>query len=188
MLMMRVRQGKIGALYAGSIATAVSAIVGHYPWFACYNFLKSAAWLPVLMPSQLLRNAAIGLISSIVSDTVVNVFRVVKTTKQSMGSKHDMSYGETIRMILAADGWKGLFGRGLRTRIVANALQSVMFTVIWRGLAEYWGSTSSNTNSSAGGTGVRGANAAPRKEVTLEEAVDLPNHRVEHRQLNATVT
>jgi hypothetical protein len=31
---------------------------------------------------------------------------------------------------------KGLFGRGLRTRILGNALQSVLFTVIWRGLAE----------------------------------------------------
>jgi hypothetical protein len=39
-------------------------------------------------------------------------------------------------MILAADGWRGLFGRGLRTRIFANALQSIVFTVIWRGLAE----------------------------------------------------
>lgn len=31
---------------------------------------------------------------------------------------------------------QGLFGRGLRTRILGNALQSVLFTVIWRGLAE----------------------------------------------------
>jgi len=39
-------------------------------------------------------------------------------------------------MILAADGWAGLFGRGLRTRIMANALQSIVFTVIWRALAD----------------------------------------------------
>lgn len=31
---------------------------------------------------------------------------------------------------------QGLFGRGLRTRILGNAVQSVLFTVIWRGLAE----------------------------------------------------
>lgn len=41
-------------------------------------------------------------------------------------------------MILAADGWKGLFGRGLRTRIIANGFQSVVFTVAWRGIAEYF--------------------------------------------------
>jgi hypothetical protein len=137
--MRRVRAGKIGALYQGSIATAVSSIVGHYPWFVTFNTLSSAQWLRHLVPFQLLRNASIGLVSSIVSDTVVNVFRVVKTTKQSMGSKHDLSYSEIIRMIVAADGWKGLFGRGLKARIFANALQSIVFTVIWRGLAERWG-------------------------------------------------
>lgn len=83
-----------------------------------------------------LRNAGIGLIASIISDTCVNAIRVVKTTKQSIGTKHAISYMETIRMILAADGWKGLFGRGLRTRIVANAIQSIVFTVIWRSLAD----------------------------------------------------
>lgn len=31
---------------------------------------------------------------------------------------------------------QGLFGRGLRTRILGNAVQSVLFTVVWRGLAE----------------------------------------------------
>ena len=41
-------------------------------------------------------------------------------------------------MILAADGWRGLFGRGLKTRILGNALQSIIFTVIWRGLSERW--------------------------------------------------
>ena len=77
--------------------------------------------------------------ASVVSDSIVNVFRVVKTTKQAFGAKRNLSYSETIRMVLAADGWKGLFGRGLRTRILANALQSVVFTIVWRGLAERWG-------------------------------------------------
>lgn len=91
-----------------------------------------------LIPSPLFRNAAIGIASSVVSDSVVNVFRVIKTTKQSLGSKQNASYLETVRIILAADGYKGLFGRGLRTRIYANALQSVVFTIVWRGLIDYW--------------------------------------------------
>jgi hypothetical protein len=45
-------------------------------------------------------------------------------------------------MVLAADGWKGLFGRGLRTRILANSLQSIVFTTIWRGLSERWANQS----------------------------------------------
>jgi hypothetical protein len=106
------------------------------------------------MTSQLLRNAGVGLLASIVSDTASNAFRVVKTTKQSIGSKHVLSYVDTIRMILAADGWKGLFGRGLRTRIFANALQSIVFTIIWRGLAEQWGNRSTTDSESRreGGT------------------------------------
>jgi hypothetical protein len=104
--------------------------------FFTYNTLSKNEALKGWIPNQLLRNAGTGLLASIVSDTTVNAIRVVKTTKQSIGSKHNASYAETIRMILAADGWKGLFGRGLRTRIFANALQSMIFTVIWRGLAD----------------------------------------------------
>ena len=100
-----------------------------------------------MIASKLIRTAWIGLTASIVSDTVVNAARVVKTTKQAVGSKHDLSYGDAIRMVVAADGWKGLFGRGLRTRIFANSLQSIVFTVIWRGLAERWGSRSSADDS-----------------------------------------
>ena len=72
------------------------------------------------------------------SDTIVNSIRVIKTMKQSMASTHKITYLETIKIILAADGWRGLFGRGLKARIYANALQSLVFTIIWRGLADYW--------------------------------------------------
>jgi hypothetical protein len=136
--MRRVKAGKIGVLYQGAIANALSSFVGHYPWFYTYNVLSKSEVLKSWIPNQLVRNAGTGLFASIVADTVVNAIRVVKTTKQAIGSKHNVGYGETIRMILAADGWKGLFGRGLRTRIFANALQSIVFTLIWRGLAERW--------------------------------------------------
>ena len=99
-------------------------------------------------------------------------------------------------MILAADGWKGLFGRGLRTRIFANALQSIIFTVIWRGLAERWGtakdeSTTADRYYESGGNlngGIRGAQTIIAKPThdDPEELIDLPNHHLEHRQLNDT--
>ena len=53
---------------------------------------------------------------------------------------------DAISMILAADGWKGLFGRGLKSRIIANGIQSVIFTVIWRGLAQRFNNDKSNEN------------------------------------------
>jgi hypothetical protein len=111
--------------------------------FYVYNLLSKSEVMTQLFGSQLVRNGIVGLAASIVSDTAVNSLRVIKTTKQSLGSKHNLSYFDTIRMVLAADGWKGLFGRGLRTRILANALQSAFFTIMWRGLADRWGNQSS---------------------------------------------
>ncbi len=167
-LMRRVRAGKISALYQGAAATAVSSTIGHYPWFVIYNGLSAAEWLKRLVPKKLLRNASIGLVASVVSDTLVNVFRVIKTTKQSIGANHDFTYQDTIRVIVAADGWKGLFGRGLRTRVLANSVQSILFTVIWRGLAERWGNTNENTEAverKRGGTNLRqGVKTSEKKE------------------------
>jgi hypothetical protein len=100
--------------------------------------LSKSETVKALIPRPLVRNALIGTIASFVSDTVVNSIRVIKTTKQAMGARHKVSYVEVINMVLAADGWKGLFGRGLQTRLLSNALQSMIFTVIWRGLTEAW--------------------------------------------------
>lgn len=145
-LIRRVKAGKISVLYQGSLAMAVSAMVAHYPWFYTFNLLNNSAMVHSMISCDLLRNAGIGVVASFISDTLVNSVRVIKTMKQSMGSKHAVSYLETINMILAADGWKGLFGRGLRTRLYANALQSLVFTVIWRGLSDYWKAEPENRN------------------------------------------
>eukprot|EP00979_Chaetoceros_neogracilis_P006436 scaffold1308_cov246-Chaetoceros_neogracile.AAC.14 len=137
-LMRKVKAGKIYVLYQGAFANAASAIAAHYPWFYIYRVLSRSKLLHSMIGSHLLRNATVGFAASVVSDTFANAIRVVKTTKQSIASKHTVSYGEVVAMILAADGWKGLFGRGLRTRILGNAVQSILFTIIWRGLADKW--------------------------------------------------
>lgn len=137
-LMSQVKEGRIHLLYAGSFANAASSFISHYPWFYTYNKLSRNEVIKALFPWNTGRNAMIGFLSSIVSDTVANFMRVIKTTKQALSSTRVVTYAETISVILAADGLKGLFGRGLRTRIMANALQSVLFTVIWRSLAHRW--------------------------------------------------
>ena len=35
-------------------------------------------------------------------------------------------------MVVDADGWSGLLCRGLGTRLLANALQSALFAVVWK--------------------------------------------------------
>lgn len=137
-LMRRVKAGKIRVMYQGAIATSISSILGNYPWFLTYNLLSKSESVSMLFGNKLLKNAGIGVVASIVSDTAVNAIRVIKTTKQSVGCKRDIGYIETAQMVLAASGWKGLLGRGLSARIIANALQSIIFTIIWRSLAENW--------------------------------------------------
>lgn len=34
--------------------------------------------------------------------------------------------------IIKDEGWLSLFGRGLGTRILANGIQGIMFSVLWR--------------------------------------------------------
>lgn len=65
-----------------------------YPWFATYNFLSENIAEPPKHPLivWLLRLAFIGFVASIVSDSVSNSLRVVKTYRQVNDTK--VSYGE----------------------------------------------------------------------------------------------
>ena len=138
-LLSKVRKGHIHLLYSRALANALSSFIGHYPWFYTYNLLSKNEALIKSIPWATGRNALIGFMSSIVSDTVANSMRVIKTSKQALGStRSSITYAETISLILAVDGWRGLLGRGLKTRILGNALQSILFTVVWRGLSERW--------------------------------------------------
>ena len=47
--------------------------------------------------------------------------RVVKTAKQTVTTP--MTYTEVVKMVIEKDGVAGLFGRGLRTKIIANGIQ-----------------------------------------------------------------
>jgi len=119
-------------LYHGSLAAYSATFVGHYPWFVTYNYLN--AYLPKSddMLQNLARNATIGFSSSVCSDCCSNSIRVVKTYKQS--SKIPVSYPESVKQVIQKDGIIGLFGRGLKTRILGNGLQGIMFTIVFKGI------------------------------------------------------
>ena len=106
-----------------------------YPWYLTFNSLNEA--LPSFgdeLPLKLCRSAVLGITAAGVSDCISNSIRVLKTTRQT--SEVTISYREAAQQILDSDGWQGLFGRGLRTRLVTNALQAALFTVIWKVLEE----------------------------------------------------
>jgi hypothetical protein len=132
LLMAKVKREGFTVLYQGGLANALASFVGSYPWFLTFNF--AMAHLPAPPPGvllyKLLRTAVAGVAASCVSDCVSNVIRVLKTTRQT--SATTIGYREAAKQIIDKEGLKGLFGRGLGTRLMTNAIQAAMFTVVWK--------------------------------------------------------
>lgn len=116
--------------FQGALASAAATFVGHYPWFFVYNYLGEVLPKYDDTPRKLGRSAVIGFCSSAVSDCCSNSIRVIKVYKQSNTEK--ISYPEALKRVLAEDGVMGLLGRGLQTKIIANGLQGLMFSVLWK--------------------------------------------------------
>ena len=116
--------------FHGAIAAASATMVGHFPWFFTYNYLQETIPKTDDPLKKLGRNALIGFCSSVVSDTTSNSLRVIKTTRQTF--PHVVSYLEVIKHVIDKDGIMGLLGRGLKTRLIANGVQGIMFSVLWR--------------------------------------------------------
>ncbi|OWO98261.1 mitochondrial substrate carrier protein [Marssonina coronariae] len=138
LLRQRIKTDGVVSLWWGALATAAATFVGNYPWFATYNTLMETIPAP---PKDsifvwLLRLALIGFIASVVSDTVSNSLRVVKTYRQVNDTQ--VSYAEAARQVILMDGITGLFGRGLKTRILCNGLQGLIFSILWKLFLDLW--------------------------------------------------
>lgn len=126
-------QRGLSVFYQGAIATSVATVVGHYPWFYTNNKLHEI--LPRPAPDSpkfytLARNGFIGFVASAISDTTSNSIRVIKTTKQT--HRESISYATAVKEVVQKDGVIGLFGRGLKTRLLTNGLQGLMFSILWK--------------------------------------------------------
>ena len=127
----RINEKGFISLYDGAFANGISALFGHYPWFVVHNYLDR--YLPMYnnnIALSLMRNAFIGFISSCVSDVISNPIRVLKTSKQTGDGKK--SYKEIFKDIIKKEGYKGIFTRGLSTRLLTNGIQGIMFNVMWK--------------------------------------------------------
>ncbi|TRM68373.1 mitochondrial carrier domain-containing protein [Schizophyllum amplum] len=132
----RVKKYGVTTLWYGALATAAATFVGHYPWFGTYNYLDANLPPSHTVMQTLARRAFIGFCASVVSDTISNSLRVVKTYRQVNETK--IGYMDSARAVIATDGLKGLFGRGLKTRILANGLQGILFSILWRLFLDIW--------------------------------------------------
>jgi rRNA maturation endonuclease Nob1 len=133
--LLRAKIAKSGpqVIFHGATATMAATFVGHYPFFATFNTLQANIDVPKDLPSKLLRNACIGFVSSTVSDTISNSLRVVKTVRQTNAT---MSYKDIVTGIIEKEGYMGLFGRGLKTRLLCNGTQGLMFSVVYKMVEE----------------------------------------------------
>lgn len=139
----KVRTHGVGVMYYGSMASATATLAGHYPWYTTYNYLTTI--IPEYKENvalKLTRSAGIGFCASVVSDCISNSFRVVKTARQS--AKDNATYAQVIRGIVQKDGMLGLLGRGLKTRLLTNAIQGTMFSVCWKLGQDMWRDSDKN--------------------------------------------
>ena len=131
------------ALFEGALGASAATWVGHYPWFVTHNFLEAFCVRNQIMDAHLknqdplrknIRRALLGLLSSLVSDVCSNAIRVLKTYKQT--SIEPIGYVEAATKIIEKDGLAGLFFRGLTSKLTANALNAMLFTVVWKAISE----------------------------------------------------
>ncbi|KAG6895156.1 hypothetical protein C0992_002872 [Termitomyces sp. T32_za158] len=135
-LRQRIAQYGVGTLWYGAFATAAATFVGHYPWFGTYNYLEANLPEAHTLLQKLVRSAFIGFVSSVVSDSISNSLRVVKTYRQVNETR--IGYLDAARTVITTDGVGGLLGRGLKTRILTNGLQGLIFSILWKFFQDIW--------------------------------------------------
>lgn len=55
-----------------------------------------------------------------------------KATQPLSHTNGEITYREALALVLEKDGVSGLFGRGLKTRLLTNAIQGAAFSVLWK--------------------------------------------------------
>ena len=140
----RLRLPPLSATTHGSYNTLYHAVVFHscshsqslpllYRFFT-YNYLSETIPKQDTQVAELGRRALLGFCSSAVSDTCSNSIRVVKVYKQS--HPEQLTYTQVVRNVIKESGVSGLFFRGLETKILANGLQGILFSVLWKQFEE----------------------------------------------------
>ena len=83
----------------------------------------------------MVRRAVAGLIASLVSDVISNSIRVVSNNVAT--SEVQIGYLDAANQIIEKDGIESLLFRGLGIKLVANALQAMLFSVLWKMVIDY---------------------------------------------------
>lgn len=152
LLRRKVRNHGFSVLYHGSSYAILGAAVKHTLWFTTYNYLsaylvKAASMRaakvepaadaePQAAPGllhQVLQNALIGLSCAVVTNIIANPLSVLKAYKQT--HTDGVTYTRAFKDIVGKHGMLHLFKRGIGTRLWVDAINSMVFTALWRYLA-----------------------------------------------------
>ena len=130
LLRSRVAREGAGALYSGALAGAAAAAAAHWPWFLTHTWLTRVMPAAHTRPGALWRSAAAGFAASVASDVFANPARVLKA--QVVTASGALSYSLAFRGVWSDGGPVALLTRGLGAKLCANALQGLVFSVLWR--------------------------------------------------------
>lgn len=119
---LNIRKQGLKTMWRGSTDNGLSNYVEHVTWFHTYDTLdKRLSNMNVLLKSGFL-----GLTSSFTTDLMSNHLKIVKTMKQTT----NLTYKQIIKDIIRKNGVKGLFVRGLGTKLLTNGFQSLVFSIL----------------------------------------------------------
>ena len=131
----KIKTNGFHVLYNGGISAYSATLIGHFPWFLTFNTLE----LYIPQPNKnnkyktilsICRLGLIGFSSSFISDICSNSFRIIKISKQT--KKKDITYKKIITKIIEKDGIQGLLFTGLKTKIITNGIQGILFIILWK--------------------------------------------------------
>ncbi|OLQ07092.1 hypothetical protein AK812_SmicGene9563 [Symbiodinium microadriaticum] len=115
------------SLWRGTAGCLTGTWVAHYAWCFTNNYLHDALPTSAFGNSDLARGASIGFISNVAGDCCSNFLRVLKVIRQTAGGS--ISYHDAVKELLQRDGVRGLFGRGLPTKVASSGLQGAAFLI-----------------------------------------------------------
>lgn len=116
-----------GNLYRGALAYGSIHCISSSTWLLSYSYLKEKK----VFHNKNMNYLFTGFTCSLITDTIINPIRVVKTHKQAFAK--NQSYYEIIKNMISDNVGAGLY-RGYNIRLGYNAVNGALFVLLWQNL------------------------------------------------------
>jgi hypothetical protein len=116
-----------GNLYRGALAYGAIQCISSSSWLLSYSKIKDLD----LFENKNMNYLFTGFTCSLITDTIVNPIRVIKTNKQAFSTER--SYLDIITNMIKDKEGSGFY-RGYKTRLAYNAINGSLFVLLWQNL------------------------------------------------------